>query len=288
MGHESPASRLPYAGGFVDHMVKMRSAPYLDVHVCDHCNLRCAGCLHFAPLAEKRFLDLDEYAHDLKRLASVRGIGGYFETIVLMGGEPLLHPRVAEIMRMTRAYLPGEGVALCTNGLLLRRMDEEFWDALVECDVELGISPYPIGLDYEGLLELARSKGANVRLTTDITGTARGKDAFLHPALDPDGACDPAQAFISCHSGGYCLQLARGAIWPCQLAAYHGAFSRCFGYDMQDGPDDSLPLQAIASADDIEAFRRRPHPMCRYCDNASLTVVPWVRSRLEADEWLAK
>ena len=27
--------------------------------------------------------------------------------------------------------------------------------------------------------------------------------------------------------------------------------------------------------------------MCRYCDNDALTVVPWERSGLAADEWLA-
>ena len=279
--------KVPYTESFVARMVKMRSAPYLDVHVTDHCNLKCAGCLHFAPLAEKRFLDLDEYARDLKRLAAVKGIAGYFETIVLMGGEPLLHPRLIEVMRMTRAYLPGENIALCTNGLLLKRMDNGFWDALVECDVELGISPYPIGLDYGGLLSLARARSANVRFTTDITGAATGKDAFLHLALDPSGTCDPQDSFISCPSGGHCLQLARGAIWPCQLAAYHGAFSHRFGYDMHDGPDDFLALGTIDSTDDIETFRRRPHPMCRHCDNASLAVVPWRQSGFEAEEWLA-
>ena len=105
--------KVPYTEGFAERMANMYAAPYLDVHVCDHCNLRCAGCLHFAPLAEQRFLDLDEYARDLEQLAAVRGIAGYFDTIVLMGGEPLLHPRVAEVVRTTRAHLPNENIDLC-------------------------------------------------------------------------------------------------------------------------------------------------------------------------------
>ena len=279
--------RTPYVESFASRLTKMAAKPMIDVQVCDHCNLRCAGCLHFAPLAERRFLDLDEYEHDLERLSSIEGIGGYFGTVVLMGGEPLLHPRVADVVRMTRRHLPEEHIGLCTNGLLLRRMGDDFWDAIVTCDVELALSPYPIPVDYAALVELARGKGAWVTFNGDITGTCERKEAFLRLALDPEGACDPVRSFTSCPVGGRTLQLARGAIWPCQVAAHHESFARRFGYDMHDGPDDALPLDAIRSTDDIETFRRRSHPMCRYCDNDALAVVPWERSELAAEEWLA-
>ena len=86
--------RKPYAESFAMRLVKMAERPKLDVQVCDHCNLRCAGCLHFAPLAEERILDLEGHAYDLERLAAIEGIEGYFGSIVLMGGEPLLHPNI--------------------------------------------------------------------------------------------------------------------------------------------------------------------------------------------------
>ena len=132
-----------------------------------------------------------------------------------------------------------------------------------------------------------RKKGVRTAFTKDITNTADGKEAFLRLAIDPEGGCNQAQSFVSCPFGGCYMQLAREAIWPCQVAAHHGSFARRFGYDMHDVPDDSLPLASIASANDIETFRRRSHPMCRYCNNDALTVVPWGRSKLSADEWLS-
>ena len=57
---------------------------------------------------------------------------------------------------------------------------------------------------------------------------------------------------------------------------------------MHDEADDSLALDAIGSAEDIEDFRRRSHPMCRYCNNDALTVAPWGQSELVAEEWLAQ
>lgn len=280
-------TRTPYSIGFADRLAKMATKPKLDVQVCDHCNLRCAGCLHFAPLADECFLDVASYERDLRRLASVDGIEGYFSSVVLMGGEPLLHPRLADIVRTTRAHLPRQDVVLCTNGLLLRRMDEDFWLALAECDVRLLISPYPLRIDYEGLAMLAREKGVRVGFAADITSAASGKEAFMHLAIDPEGGCDQTRSFVSCPFGGCYLQLARGAIWPCQVAAHHGCLSRHFGYDMHDAPADSLPLSSVGSTDDIETFRRMSHPMCRHCDNDALTVMPWKRSGLNADEWLA-
>ena len=266
----------------------MSAKPHLDVQVCDHCNLRCAGCLHFAPLAAEKYLDLNAYARDLERLASIEGVGGYFGTIVLMGGEPLLHPSIVEVVHTSRNYLPEEAITLCTNGLLLKRMDDSFWNALVECDVKLTLSRYPINIDYDALSELARSKGVRTAFAADITGTCEGKGAFLRLALNPDGGCDPTQSFVSCPFGGHHLQLAHGALWPCQVSAHHGSFAQRFGYSMHNSPGDSLPLAAIESTSDIEIFRRRPHPMCRYCNNDVLSVAPWEQSALAAQEWLAQ
>jgi len=204
-----------------------------------------------------------------------------------MGGEPLLHPRVAEVVRMTRAFLPGERVSLCTNGLLLRRMRDDFWDTLAACDVALIMSVYPIKLDYQELAEFARGEGVRVLLARDITHTADGKEAFMRLALDPEGGCDPGESFVSCPFGGHYMQLARGALWPCQVAAHHDAFAKRFGFNMHASSDDALLLDSIGSVSQIETFRRRPHPMCRHCDNDALTVMPWGRSKLSADEWLA-
>ena len=203
-----------------------------------------------------------------------------------MGGEPFLHPRLVDIVRTTRAHMPQKNVILCTNGLLLKRMDDGFWRALVECDMGLLISPYPLNIDYDELAALARERGIRAGLARDITGTVDGKEAFLRLAIDPKGECDQVRSFTSCPFGGNYLQLARGAIWPCQVAAHHGAFARRFGYDMRDAPDDSLPLAFVGSTDDIETFRRMPHSMCRHCDIDALSVVPWERSKLTADEWL--
>ena len=46
---------------FAQRLGNLAFGSYIDVQVADHCNLGCRGCLHFAPIAEPRFLDLAEY-----------------------------------------------------------------------------------------------------------------------------------------------------------------------------------------------------------------------------------
>ena len=51
------------------HSCRLNLPPFLDIHVADHCNLGCAGCLHYAPVAPRRFLDPGEYREDLRSAA---------------------------------------------------------------------------------------------------------------------------------------------------------------------------------------------------------------------------
>ena len=276
----------PFVEGFDRRMASLNDKPYLDVHVCDHCNLRCAGCLHFSPLAPEVFLDLREYERDLARLSRLEGADGYFRSICLMGGEPLMHPRVADVVRLTRAYFPTTELVLSTNGVLWRRIDEALWQALRDCGAALLVSVYPIGVDYEAFFALAKEKGVRARPSSDRTHTEGGKERFLRLALDASGEQDLTSAFVGCPFGGVNLQLARGALWPCQVAAHAGVLADRFGVGLRSSDADALLLDGLGSLDEIERFRREPHPMCRFCKSGDITTVPWRRSTFDASEWL--
>ena len=71
---------------------------YIETDIIDACNLNCAGCSHFAPLAKCRNeVSLEDYTKDVRR------IGVLFPFIFIfriLGGEPLLHPQLAEIIQV--------------------------------------------------------------------------------------------------------------------------------------------------------------------------------------------
>ncbi|MDR0723938.1 MAG: 4Fe-4S cluster-binding domain-containing protein, partial [Endomicrobium sp.] len=81
---------------------KKRKVLRFEIHVTDHCNLNCKSCSHFSPLAQERYLDLNQFQNDCKRLALLTN--GKLEDIIFLGGEPLLHPNLGDIFKIARKY----------------------------------------------------------------------------------------------------------------------------------------------------------------------------------------
>lgn len=92
---------------------------YLEVNLADHCNLNCQCCDHFSPIASKTFLDFEQYAKDIKRLAYLTD--GKIGLMKLQGGEPLLNERLIDYIRVTRESFPESHICLFTDGVLLSK-----------------------------------------------------------------------------------------------------------------------------------------------------------------------
>ena len=267
--------------------MRLQRGPGVDVHVVDHCNLRCRGCVHFAPIAEPRFLDLDEYGRDLVAFDAIPGIEDYIRRLCLMGGEPLLHPELPAFVRATRRHLPKTPLWVTSNGLLLKSMGTEFWDAMRAADCKLVLTLYPTGLDYEALIALAQAHGVR----TGISGGRAESGVVSHllrTPLDEDGLQDPMASFNRCPLGGYSLQLLNGRIFPCNRGALLGIANERFGTAFAHDEDDYLELDAIRSVEDIDSMRRRAHPMCRYCATSLDERIEWRRSTVDQYEWLMR
>ena len=90
---------------------------YLEHHIVDHCNLNCAGCSHFSPLASEWYESLEDFRKDFTELANKTNT--QVKTIRIMGGEPLLHPQVTDFLITARQLFPTSEIQLVTNGILL-------------------------------------------------------------------------------------------------------------------------------------------------------------------------
>ncbi len=83
-----------------------------SLYVTDRCNLDCSYCTEYdnsvphPPLA-----DLKMWLRKIRELGTMR--------IALVGGEPLLHPDIVEVVRYCREL--GFATSLTTNGFLLTR-----------------------------------------------------------------------------------------------------------------------------------------------------------------------
>ena len=98
-----------------------RNVLNFEVSLCEHCNLNCQSCNHFSPLAEKKYIDVNELDKDLCRLVEL--FGEDIGRVVLMGGEPLLHPNLEAVMQVFRKHIKKSTIYFISNGLCFPKMD---------------------------------------------------------------------------------------------------------------------------------------------------------------------
>ena len=104
-----------------------------EINVAEHCNLSCRGCSHLSPVMPKSFVDPAKVFRDLKALS----LSYHARVVMLLGGEPLLHPDLPSVIDAVRRSGVCDSISLTTNGLLLPRMTGEFWSAIDAVEVSL-------------------------------------------------------------------------------------------------------------------------------------------------------
>jgi GTP 3',8-cyclase len=234
----------------------------LEAHVVDHCNLTCAECCSLSPLLPPRLTPPAALAEDLALAAKVLAP----RTFKLVGGEPLLHPEIVELVAVARRSGLAPRVSLTTNGLLLPRMP----DALYEQLDALTISRYPSPTLPAALVAEVEAKAARfgVRLNW------KHQDAFVTMSLPrrrDDG--DPATAAVwsRCWLRERCHLVRDGRFYTCtrpvHLASWLGPGHEPSG--------DGLSL-AGCDADTLLAYLRREPPLsaCAHCAGGDAAMAP--------------
>src|SRR3954467_8266281 len=83
-----------------------------SLYVTDQCNLDCAYCTEYDNSRPHPSIDdLKKWVRKIRELGTMR--------IALVGGEPLVHPNIVELVRYCREL--GFATSLTTNGFLLTR-----------------------------------------------------------------------------------------------------------------------------------------------------------------------
>jgi len=247
---------------------------HFDIHITDHCNLNCRGCGHFSNLCEPNFLDLDAFREDMAAMAAKLRI----EQIYLLGGEPLLHPRIAEFIRDARSHFPTTRIYVVTNGSLVMRQNEEFWRAMAETRTILMCDAYPIGLPVEDINRKGEETGVAVEWTD-------ARELFFKVPLDVTGSQDPADSYRRCGGINNCPMYKDGRLYPCAYTSYIEVFKERFGVDgLVVSEADSISVQNQSSQEIME-FMTKPVPFCCNCDFDRFEMYPWGRTERKLEEW---
>lgn len=242
----------------------MISVGTLETNIVTHCNNRCCACSHGSPWAEHYYMEPEALERDLKILERIIHCRQFY----LLGGEPLLHPKLTELLRVVNRSSIGDETCILTNGSLVDLMEDAAWD---EIDI-FQISVYP-KLD-PGLITLAQQKGAQHNA---IVGSRPFETFCKQFKADPSG-----KSFYVCPWKDRCLTVHDGYFFRCPQSAM---FAKRF---MQlEWHVDGLPITESLTEEQLGAFldnKTKPLRVCEVCESFSQHV-PWHECATE-EEWI--
>lgn len=264
-----------------ENMQRKNTIPILHIHLVDHCNLNCRGCDNFSPLATEVYADIDVFEKDCARMAELTK--GSVDEIQLLGGEPLLHPQIITFMEITRKYFPDNLINIVSNGLLLRKKDEEFWEGCRKNDIHIVVTKYPVKLDYRAIEEHVKAQG----VVFSYYGNTEDVDKTMQCVpLDMEGKQDGQDSFLRCSRANRCISLDGGKIYTCSLIPYVKYFNKHFNKELIVSPNDYIDIYKVESIDEILDFVCKPMPFCRYCNiKGTIGDIGFGVSKKEISEW---
>ena len=262
--------------------------PHVEFMISHHCNLNCAYCDHFSPLADEYFYPLDKFKKDIKRLYSLTN--AKLKKIELLGGEPLLNKNIEKYIKIARKYFNDTFIVIETNGILLNQMNDSFWKTCADNKIKIQYSYYPLYKNYPNL-EKAHLKAQkfNVKFASS---NPRSEFGLMH--LDNKRDRNIEKAYKNCNSKIVCAVLNNGILYPCQvMAGVDMFFNKKFkNYAIPVAKDDYIDIFKIKSLDEILEFYKKPKEFCRYCgfsftgkEKIPYGRKPWKKSNQDISEW---
>lgn len=254
----------------------------IDIHLTDHCNLNCKGCTHYSPLAEPFYLSIEEFERDLARLSYL--LSGELGQIFLLGGEPLLHPNIKDFFPIARKLFPKTQLIIITNGVLLHKQDDSFWQACKDSNIRIWVSLYELNIDRKTPEQKAREYGVYLGYTTP------GKDEYnrrkwTKTKLDLNGKQYWIDSFEYCWVKN-CVTLKHGRLYTCPTLAHIEHFNKYFNQNLELSEFDYVDLYKINCRKAILDTLVKPVPFCRYCKTREKEACFWEPSKKDINEWI--
>lgn len=245
---------------------KAPTIAYFEVPVTDNCNLNCKGCLFASNVVSGgQHVSISEIESDAKRMSELFHDVPW---IRILGGEPLMHPNITDILRCYRNYFKDSEIDLCTNGLLVPKMSDEFWECIRKERISVHISGYkPTYYILDKIDKILKEQ--------KVPYVILRRDEFVKYYTDSP-ANDMKKSFERCAASG-CYEVYRGHLSTCSAAIAFEKFNEYFNtsYELIEDEDwfDIHNLQIDIWK--VTKTLQRASNMCRYCSDSITKSFPW-------------
>jgi len=237
----------------------------MEINVVRHCNFHCLQCNHASAFADAYVMKPEVLQRDLDVMKN------HIRTKLLFcqGGEPLLSPHIVKMLGMCYDSGIAKQCGILTNGKLLPRMNDDFWEMLATRKMELRMSVYP-DLDpsiVPFVQDKAQQWGFFVR--------PQPINSFKPLFLKNDGS-----TYHGC-PWNRCLTIHEGYFYLCPLTAF-------FPKQFMGLPEtvDGIAIEGMTD-ERLQAFLNRDIPLetCKICAGGRGEDIPWSQAKSKS-EWL--
>ncbi len=248
----------------------------VETNVVDSCNLNCRGCSHFSNLfryGEK--VPFDSFCQDLKQIAE----HAWIYQLNLLGGEALLAENIIEYMNYAREILPDSEIYLISNGLLIPRQKQDFFDCCKKNNILISVSGYKPTLQLE-------DKIREILEHNEIVYSFRYSKEEFGKNIDLTGTANPYEAVRSCRESS-CHFFRYGKLFKCPFEALGNKLFEYYDLDIRfDGGydiyDEKLNWNIVA-----DNLIHKPVHACRYCGKEE--KIEWyVANNPVLDDWIVR
>jgi len=250
----------------------MQRVREVELHVTHACNLFCESCSHYSNQGLRGHLDpalAEAWLRDWSARLEV-------ESFVLLGGEPTLHPNLAEFVPLVRRHWPASHLRIITNGFFLDRHRELPRMLQAAGNASLTLSVHHGGAAYRARLqpqidlvnEWREAFGITCRATLSAANWTRryhSSGSGIRPFADED----PGRSWDRCPCRSQ-LQIFRHALWKCPPLAYLPVLAEKHALAPEWNPYLAYqPLQADCGELELSAFlAREAESVCAMCPAA--------------------
>ncbi len=226
----------------------------LETNIVDYCNLNCKGCSHFSNLYKKGdMVSIEDYCNDLAQIAKNTNVRRFN----LLGGETLLNNRIIEYITFARNVMPYAEIWIITNGLLLPKQDEIFFQCCLDNNIGIDISEYkPTALVIDKIKDVLEKYGINYNI--------RDNKGDFGKNIDLLGRADRCEAMKHCRQHE-CHFFRRGRLYKCPFEALGNKFFEHFHLDIRlDGGTDIYD-EKLDWNDLVDKLEKKAIDACKYC-----------------------
>ncbi len=235
---------------------------YLEMNVVDQCNLNCKGCAHFSNICDNNWVSIDKFKRDLI-LVNEKFDLYYFR---LLGGEPLLHPKLAELIRISHEVLKETKIVIVTNGLLISKLDEKTLQTIADNNVLISISLYePTNAVLDEISFILKKYNIKFIINDDFFSQNNVIDKF-QTRLSTERVNDGEFVSKNC-IGRFCRFLRDGKISKCYYPLLIDILNKKYKTNYAVTDDDFIDIASVENGWQLIEKLNKKIPFCDYCSS---------------------